>query len=202
MSKPIIRAENNDNVPVLEVNTPTGNVPVLPIESVGGVEPVLESLTVNENGTYTPEEGVDGFDEVEVNVPQTTVTSITITENGTYNAPTGSAYSPVIVDVPTPTPPTSEVVVEYDYSDVEYDKVRSVTVGEDKEKYSIYAINNFVYENNGMTAKVYWTPSYTFEQLNDYEIDITFGSFTNCVTTNNKVNICGIMNMVCSALGQ
>ena len=98
MSKPIIKAENNENVPVLEVNTPTGNVPVLPIES-SGAEPVLESKSITENGTYTPEEGVDGFDEVEVNVPQTTVTSITITENGTYNAPTGSAYSPVIVEV-------------------------------------------------------------------------------------------------------
>ena len=30
--------------------------------------PVLETLTVTANGTYTPEEGVDGFDEVEVNV--------------------------------------------------------------------------------------------------------------------------------------
>lgn len=31
--------------------------------------PVLETLNVVENGTYTPEEGVDGFDEVNVEVP-------------------------------------------------------------------------------------------------------------------------------------
>lgn len=33
------------------------------------VEPVLTSLEITENGTYTPEEGVDGFNQVIVNVP-------------------------------------------------------------------------------------------------------------------------------------
>ena len=126
--------------------------------------------------------------------PDITIESLTVTENGTYPAPENTAYTPVIVKVPAPEPPTSNVVVEYNYNDAEYDKVRSVTTGEDKEKYNIYAINNFVYENNGMTAKVYWTPSYTFEQLNDYECEITFGSFANCSTTSNKVCLCGIMN--------
>jgi hypothetical protein len=126
--------------------------------------------------------------------PDITIESLSVTENGTYTAPENTAYTPVVVDVAAPEPPTSNVVVEYDYTEAEYDKARSVLVGEDKEKYNIYAINNFVYENNGMTAKVYWTPSYTFEQLNDYEIEITFGSFANCSTTSNKVSICGIMN--------
>lgn len=164
---------------------------VLGITDTPPVEPVIESLSVTENGTYTVEEGVDGFNPVTVNVPQTTVSSITITENGTYNAPEGSAYSPIVVNVSAP---TSEIVANFDYTSAEYDIVRSVTTGEDKEKYNIYAINNFVYENNGMTAKTYWTPSYTFEQLNDYETEITFGSFANCSTTSNKVVICGIMN--------
>lgn len=35
----------------------------------GGSAPALETLTVTANGTYTPDAGVDGFDEVEVNVP-------------------------------------------------------------------------------------------------------------------------------------
>lgn len=35
----------------------------------GAAEPVLEALSVTVNGSYTPEEGVDGFNLVEVNVP-------------------------------------------------------------------------------------------------------------------------------------
>jgi len=126
--------------------------------------------------------------------PDISIESLTVTENGTYTAPENTAYTPVVVNVPAPQPPISNVVVEYDYNVAEYDKARSVLTGEDKEKYNIYAINNFVYENNGMTAKVYWTPSYTFEQLNDYDCEITFGSFANCETTSNKAVICGIMN--------
>ena len=68
-------------------------------------EPTLETLNVTENGTYTPESGVDGFDKVNVNVPTPVIESKSITENGTYTAPSGvDGYSPITVDVPIPTP--------------------------------------------------------------------------------------------------
>ena len=38
--------------------------------SQDSVPSVLEKLDVDENGVYTPDEGVDGYDEVTVNVPQ------------------------------------------------------------------------------------------------------------------------------------
>ena len=63
----------------------------------------LRPLTVTENGTYTPEEGVDGFSSVDVNVPSDppVIQSLTVTCNGTYTAPEGvDGYNPVIVNSP------------------------------------------------------------------------------------------------------
>ena len=57
----------------------------------GTGESVLESLEVTENGTYTPPDGVDGYNPVTVNVPapEITLQDKTITENGTYTADSG-----------------------------------------------------------------------------------------------------------------
>lgn len=68
----------------------------------GKGESVLESLEVTENGTYTPNEGVDGFDSVTVDVPipEVVLQDKTITENGTYTADEGfDGLGSVIVDV-------------------------------------------------------------------------------------------------------
>lgn len=39
------------------------------LEIEGGTRPVLETLSANQNGTYLPESGVDGFDAVIISVP-------------------------------------------------------------------------------------------------------------------------------------
>lgn len=64
--------------------------------------PVLESLSVNQNGTFTPGTGVDGFNEVRVTVPgtQPNLQSKTVNENGTVTPDAGyDGLSSVIVDV-------------------------------------------------------------------------------------------------------
>ena len=68
---------------------------------------VLTNLDITENGTYTPPEGYDGFDEVVANVPQPqpVIESKNITANGTYTAPSGvDGFSPVVVNVPQSQP--------------------------------------------------------------------------------------------------
>lgn len=66
------------------------------VDVQGGKELVLETLNVKDNGTYRPKTGVDGFDIVEVNVPQKTFnkTSVTkeYTENGQYRIATPDGY--------------------------------------------------------------------------------------------------------------
>ena len=70
----------------------------------------LDSLTVTANGSYEPSEGVDGFSDVTVAVPERVpvTESLSVTENGTYEPTEGiDGYDRVVVYVP-PTIPDIE----------------------------------------------------------------------------------------------
>lgn len=77
----------------------------------------LESLTVTANGSYTPAEGVDGFSDVTVNVPERipVTESLTATENGTYEPTEGiDGYNRVVVNVPPTIPEIEALTVTED----------------------------------------------------------------------------------------
>lgn len=68
-------------------------------------ESVLEPLTVTANGQYEPSEGVDGYSDVTVQVPERipVTESLSVTENGTYEPTEGvDGYDRVTVSVPEP----------------------------------------------------------------------------------------------------
>ncbi len=76
-------------------------------------DPVIESLNIAANGTYTPEEGVDGFAPVEVEV-NPVIEALEVSENGVYAPPTGvDGYSPVTVSVQASAP-------KYEYLEPDY----------------------------------------------------------------------------------
>lgn len=88
--------------PAIAVETSDSNIPRRGVIMDGGSETVIEALDVTENGTYTPEAGVDGFSPVTVNVPSSepTLTSLSVTENGTYTPEAGvDGFNEVVVDV-------------------------------------------------------------------------------------------------------
>lgn len=75
-------------------------------------EPVLDSIEITQNGTYTPPTGTDGFDEINVNVPQEqpNIQSLTtkISSNGVTTLHASDAncdgFDPVSIRVEVPEP--------------------------------------------------------------------------------------------------
>ena len=65
---------------------------------MGSRAPVLETLNATENATYTPGTGVDGFNEVNVNV-EADLEDATFTENGTYESQDHDGFRSVEVNV-------------------------------------------------------------------------------------------------------
>lgn len=80
----------------------TAETPDLILSGEIGVNKTVntESINIYENGDYTPPAGVDGYDDIHVDV-RPVIDSITIRENGTYAAAGDvDGYGPVVVNVP------------------------------------------------------------------------------------------------------
>ena len=70
------------------------------IEKINGMgSSVLTSLNVTTNGIYTPESGVDGFSQVDVDV-NPDLRPLSVSENGQYSPDGFDGFSRVNVDVP------------------------------------------------------------------------------------------------------
>lgn len=115
----------------------------------------LEALTATENGSYRPESGVDGWDRVNVSVPERVPVTepLSVTENGHYEPSEGiDGFSNVTVSVPERIPVTESLTVAENglYEPSEgvdgYDRV-SVSVPERiPVTESLTATSNGVYE--------------------------------------------------------
>lgn len=110
------------------------------------IRPVVEALSVAENGVYTPEEGVDGFAPVEVEI-NPVIESLVVSENGVYTAPEGvDGYSPVTVNIPIP-------VSKYEYLEPDYAGLGYSYIG--------YTTNGGYYSGNasGQMLSIYEVPA-------------------------------------------
>lgn len=106
-----------EGIPSVSVETSESTIPRKPIFLEGGPapEPIdLQSITITENGTTEAPDGV-AYNEITVNVPQTTLESITITENGTTTAPSGKAYNEITVNVPA-VMPEKTTISQFDFT--------------------------------------------------------------------------------------
>ena len=125
----VYNSEGNDVWNEVSVNVPSR-------------EPVLESLSVIDNGTYTPSVGKDGFDRVTVDVPKErhNVTSKSITANGTYNSTGDEVWNSVDVNVPSREPVLESLSVTDNGTytpESGVDGYNSVTVNVPKEHHNV-----------------------------------------------------------------
>lgn len=111
----------------------------------GGAEPKLTTLVTEVNGTFTPENGYDGFDKVVVNTPKSTFMEMKVTKNGVYDPKTygKDGFNKFTVDVPEPSgnleitengtyditeKASVTVAVEADYTEIEADYTKIDTL--------------------------------------------------------------------------
>jgi hypothetical protein len=96
--------------------------------SLGGRVPNIIAKNITENGTYTPETGVDGFAPVNVNVPVPIDAQLSVTQNGAYVPGEGYRYNRVDVNV-QPTLESKTITENGTYTPAQgYDGFGEVTV--------------------------------------------------------------------------
>lgn len=172
----------------------------------GGREPIVESLSVTQNGIYTPEPGVDGFDNVDVNV-NPSLQSKSVTSNGLVTPDEGYyGLNSVDVNVPAPEFVTETLSVSANgtfnpgtgvdgFSQVVVDVPQSVTGYTEKEvTEGTYGIVNL--NNSASFVKDYAFIGNTIQTVSLPECQmIGVYAFSNC-TQLQSVNL-----PVCSNLG-
>ena len=150
------------------------------VDVQGGKEPVLETLNVKDNGTYRPKTGVDGFDIVEVNVPQKTFnkTSVTkeYTENGQYRIATPDGYDGI--------------------SDVNL----TVNVPE-KTTFNLNQLDNVTFHTNGTTLDLTGLDTSTFTSMRNMfyycekitTIDVSHFDTSNVRNMSGMFSVCDML---------
>ena len=179
----------------------------------GGKEPVLESLSVTDNGTYTPERGVDGFNSVSVNVPKErhNVTSKSITANGTYNSEGDDVWNEVSVNVPQKTFNKTSLTKEYtangQYSIATpdgYDGISDVSVNvnvPEKTTFNFNQLDNVTFHTNGTTIDLIGLDTSTFTSMQNMfyrcekitTLDVSHFDTSNVTTMYGMFAVCDML---------
>lgn len=179
----------------------------------GGKEPVLETLNVTDNGTYTPEIGVDGYNSVSVNVPKEhhNVMSKSITANGTYNSDGDDVWNSVDVNVPEKTFNKASVTKEYtangQYSIATpdgYDGISDVNLTvnvPEKTTFNFNQLDNVTFHTDGTTLDLTGLDTSTFTSMKNmfYRCEKITTIDVSHFDTSNVTNMSG-MFAVCDML--
>lgn len=126
-----------------------------------------------------------------------TVTALTVTENGTHDAGENAAYNPVTVNVP-PVEPATKIVSEFDFSQAEYDLIRSIPNDDPLLNAILKGYTyNASYDNiNGEVSWINgygsWSPDCYLQPFKNYDIEVDMGAFDSTTQLAGSKQIIGL----------